>query len=299
MGSDVKTVVCPSCGASSHDLHNCEYCGSLLVRFAEKGIDVSDYRHDSFKFKGIEEALLNNLEEQARSSGRNHVTTFINAHRLNLSMEVSNPAAQTEMLNYSWGKYNFLIKPEAIKANDTQSLSICVRFYEITDKLWGINGNSTRVVKELNSYNVESHSRFRRMNIYPLFSLVVTDFLDNNNTPGMKIGKVSQYYLNFGRDVDAAAAIISQYFLHNFDIAPGDDLSLHFELTSISDEEYAKSVKKVKNSMAIKKWLAVGFGAVCFIAGILGLLDANHSSLIPIAGGLLFIVFGFYYYGNG
>lgn len=43
MESEVKTVVCPNCGASAHNLHNCEFCGSFLVQRAAEGRDMREY----------------------------------------------------------------------------------------------------------------------------------------------------------------------------------------------------------------------------------------------------------------
>lgn len=38
---EMNVIKCPNCGASSTNHTNCEYCGSLLVRFVDKGIDLS------------------------------------------------------------------------------------------------------------------------------------------------------------------------------------------------------------------------------------------------------------------
>ena len=38
---EANVIKCPNCGASSTNHTNCEYCGSLLVRFVDKGIDLS------------------------------------------------------------------------------------------------------------------------------------------------------------------------------------------------------------------------------------------------------------------
>lgn len=43
MENQVKTVVCPNCGASAHNLRNCEFCGSFLVQRAAEGKDLKDY----------------------------------------------------------------------------------------------------------------------------------------------------------------------------------------------------------------------------------------------------------------
>ena len=59
MESEVKTVVCPNCGASAHNLHNCEFCGSFLVQRAAEGKDLLNYvKHASaYKSVGLEKVL--------------------------------------------------------------------------------------------------------------------------------------------------------------------------------------------------------------------------------------------------
>lgn len=37
MDNQLHTIVCPNCGANATNFKNCEYCGSLLVRFASTG----------------------------------------------------------------------------------------------------------------------------------------------------------------------------------------------------------------------------------------------------------------------
>ena len=57
---------CPNCGANATNHQNCEYCGSLLVRFVEKGIDLSktSYMSDAEVFPGLTEHLRRNLRMQ-------------------------------------------------------------------------------------------------------------------------------------------------------------------------------------------------------------------------------------------
>lgn len=46
----VQTVVCPNCGASAHNFHNCEYCGSFLVQKASEGVDLRAYVEHSANY---------------------------------------------------------------------------------------------------------------------------------------------------------------------------------------------------------------------------------------------------------
>lgn len=55
MEYEIKTIVCPNCGANTTNHQNCEYCGSMLVRCYE----MMDCNED-----GIDE-LLNDIRSQA------------------------------------------------------------------------------------------------------------------------------------------------------------------------------------------------------------------------------------------
>lgn len=47
---DVKTIICPNCGATTSNFHNCEYCGSFLVQKASMGEDMSEYVKATHKY---------------------------------------------------------------------------------------------------------------------------------------------------------------------------------------------------------------------------------------------------------
>ena len=66
MELETKTIVCPNCGASTHNFHNCEYCGSLLVRFVRqnKAIDERRYGLGAKPLPGLEDELKKNLSLQ-------------------------------------------------------------------------------------------------------------------------------------------------------------------------------------------------------------------------------------------
>ena len=59
---EMVSLKCPNCGANATNNQNCEYCGSLLVRFVDKGIDLSNtsYLDDSLVFPGLKEKLKEN-----------------------------------------------------------------------------------------------------------------------------------------------------------------------------------------------------------------------------------------------
>jgi hypothetical protein len=62
---------CPNCGASSTNSLNCEYCGSILVRFEAQNIplNMSKYGKEGFSLPGLEEALQRNIDLQKKYPG--------------------------------------------------------------------------------------------------------------------------------------------------------------------------------------------------------------------------------------
>ena len=74
--NELKTYTCPNCGAQITNTRNCEYCGSLLVRFAVHGIDVTktEYMNDDYVFPGLKEELEKNLKLRKEHPGMNVVT---------------------------------------------------------------------------------------------------------------------------------------------------------------------------------------------------------------------------------
>lgn len=71
-----KVITCPNCGASTTNVENCEHCGSFLVRFVDKGIDLSktSYINDSATFPRLATELKRNLKLQEEHTD-NYVTT--------------------------------------------------------------------------------------------------------------------------------------------------------------------------------------------------------------------------------
>lgn len=60
----MRTVQCPSCGASAQNHKNCEYCGSLFVRAYDLEYDLNGFSIDSIRntsFSGLKEELDYNL----------------------------------------------------------------------------------------------------------------------------------------------------------------------------------------------------------------------------------------------
>ena len=68
----MKTVSCPSCGASATNHQNCEFCGSLFVRYEIAGLNPNEiFTNNSFmgfSFPGLSDNLRVNLASQSSNS---------------------------------------------------------------------------------------------------------------------------------------------------------------------------------------------------------------------------------------
>jgi len=68
----MKTVSCPSCGASATNHQNCEFCGSLFVRYEGAGMSPNEIfinnSFTGFSFPGLSDHLKMNLDSQTQDT---------------------------------------------------------------------------------------------------------------------------------------------------------------------------------------------------------------------------------------
>lgn len=276
-----RTLRCPNCGANATNHDNCEYCGSLLIRFVDKNIaiDENKYGQQAFRFVGLEDALKRNLMEQNSTFGCNHVRTKIKSTSIGLELDVTNPKSQAEVVVFSPEglEGTIRVEPTFYTKTDEQSLIVCVRFYEITFE--PLVAKSYYIDSDFNKKNKYAHERFKRLQIFKLFTLQ-TDKLIFVPGPDMHAGYdggcVYQYYLNFGKDVQGAAAIISQYLLDGFDMLSKDAYNLEYRLESISDSEYNAMIKNIRSKTKSDYILFVVTGYAFILGAIWGLFDGNY-----------------------
>lgn len=79
MENQVSTIVCPNCGASTTNGHNCDFCGSLLVRFVaeNKEVDTITFGENAKEMAGLKDALKQNLSYQKIKKADEVVVTNI------------------------------------------------------------------------------------------------------------------------------------------------------------------------------------------------------------------------------
>lgn len=212
---EIKSVVCPNCGANATNTTNCEYCGSLLVRFVEKGIDLS------------QTSYLNNDDV---------LPGLINHLKQNLVLQKEGKFPTTDIM-WSWFDEYDCISVLAQKNR-------CVWL----DKTEILHDDTTEGFLILLSFNIEDsdeqrmESQFRKLPSFKLFTQH-TNFLDNRT--------YSEYAISFGQDVEGAARIISEILLEVKNWGEDDgklaDLAEYFIIGTNVGEEISQFRENTEN----------------------------------------------------
>ena len=210
MELQVKTVVCPNCGANSTNLHNCEYCGSLLVRFVDKGIDISNtsYNSEDNVYPGLLTELRNNLRLQLENPNEKICTTDIFWPRqdggwgcLSIGRSMSSNWADNSPMELG-SSHNGLIVAVGF---DTY----CDTYYD----------------QKFSAYNKEMDeqlSKFRMLKSFELFTSHTSSFKDVEGYS--RCGR--EYAIDFGNDAEGASALISEILSKVMGLKPSDSFDI-------------------------------------------------------------------------
>lgn len=194
--SEIKTYVCPNCGANTTNTQNCEYCGSLLVRFVEKGIDLShtSYTNNNAVFPGLIEELKRNIKLQEENP-YNPVAT-------DLYKQIEDNTASDYIGIFTgvlWDDGTF--SPEFDNPDEIQ-LCIAVDFNTYSDV-------DIKELKEYNDIMDAQLAKFRQLDSFPLFTPHNGAYTDHDGFA--RYGR--QYAINFGKDAEGAARLISEILI--------------------------------------------------------------------------------------
>lgn len=177
--SEVSTIVCPNCGASTSNIHNCEFCGSALVQFAAKdvAVDSSKYGKEAKAIPGLVDAIKNNILLQKNDFGTD--------------VPITEVIQTTCLRQYS----TYQLMPISL-AN--LGLNINNPFSEVQTK--GIVLRIPFLVRSADSSLANEHARklsiFKQLDCFPLFS-----------EASVKEGVF--YFLQFGEDYETAAKLLT------------------------------------------------------------------------------------------
>ena len=204
--NEIKTYTCPNCGAQITNTRNCEYCGSLLVRFAVHGIDVTKtgYMNDDYVFPGLKEELEKNLKLQKEHPDR-AVATDIFKKFSDGTMEV--------MSILRTGRSTWMDDTPVELESGERGLQIGVLFDEANDIAW----------KELNELTDSMLRKFKKLDSFPLF----TSHYNQNHINASGEEKYGyEYVLDFGEDAEGAARLVSEILTKVYGVSVEENVDI-------------------------------------------------------------------------
>ena len=206
-----RTLRCPNCGANATNHNNCEYCGSLLVRFVEKGIDLSNtsYTSNTKVFSGLIKELEQNLALQKKVDEPTATDIFRELDKRGNA--VGGVISVLRTGNSAWQDGQ-----EYILSNSNKGLVICVDFntYINTDDNGSVNYNKEQE---------RQHILFKQLPCYELFTPHRCFQKDPN---GLEV-KTVEYAIDFGEDAEGAARLISEIMIKVYGVLLNEDVEFY------------------------------------------------------------------------
>ena len=282
---EANVIKCPNCGASSTNHTNCEYCGSLLVRFVDKGIDLSttSYLTNNKVYAGLIDALKQNLDRQELSESAVETGIFYKSSpTVKLSRKRHGVATVFRSGSTTWSD------GDPINLGDkNRGLVIKFSFDKHAD---GTDVSDERIERQLQD--------FKSLGSFPLFTPHSGIYM----RPGSSSRFRSQEYaIDFGQDVEGAARLISEVLSKVYGIPEdaqlvylGEEEDIPTEEHEVTNENHVKKIKKVLKGDEM--WICGGailVSLICFIVGF-----AFGNTLLIILNVLTLPIFIMLYLGK-
>ena len=215
---------CPNCGANATNHLNCEYCGSLLVRFVEKGIDLSKttYMTNEGVFPGLAEELRRNLKIQRNNP--DVVATDIYFNKVGSTSD--------------YDAIGVLRTGGALWQDDSP-----IDNYGKTDGfviVFNFDYDPNNPTEE-DKVELEQHLRFKKLNCFQLFT-------EQNFVHKDGVLEMFEYALDFGCDPEGAARLISEIIQKVYLVPLSEKIDIQ---TGVGSE----NIKRMRDQYRIKRGL--------------------------------------------
>lgn len=230
----MKVIKCPNCGASSTNHTNCEYCGSLLVRFVDKGIDLSttNYMTNEKVYAGLIEALKKNLERQELNPGK-LVTTDI-CYKSSSTVKLSRKRHGVVVVGRTGSAY--WNDGDNIKLSESNmGLVIKFSFDVIAD------GEDTSGVRIQNQFE-----KFQKLSSLQLFTYHTGIYMRSGSSNRFRC---REYAIDFGQDYEGAARLISEVLDKVYEIPYDGKLTFLAEDDNVKPIEIREETNEVNKSV--------------------------------------------------
>ena len=238
-----RFLTCPNCGANITNTQNCEYCGSLLVRFVDRGIDLAKttYLDNSCVSNKLLKALQLCLQMQEQSQE----DVVLDMYKGETFIDVG-CVLQSGKCAFSDGTL--------IPSNTNKGLCIIWSFGEKDKEL---------LVK------------FQALDCFPLFT--GRSCLINKSIWG-GADNLIEYYIDFGNDAEGAARIMSDVISKVYG-ASDNDIECNVNTgnnIAVSRDYYRTKMEQKRDARSTAIWLLVLLiGFFIFIA-IVTIIDNSY-----------------------
>lgn len=262
-------IKCPNCGASSTNHTNCEYCGSLLVRFVDKGIDLSttSYLTNDKVYAGLIDALKQNLGRQELSDSAVETGIFYKSSpTVKLSRKRHGVATVFRSGSTTWSD------GDPIKLGD-KNRGLVIKF-SFDKHAEGNDVSDERIERQLQD--------FKSLGSFPLFTPHTGIYV----RPGSSSRFRSQEYaIDFGHDVEGAARLISEVLTRVYGIPDdaqlvylGEEEEVSTQEHEFTNENHVRKTKKVLKGDEI--WICIFAMVASFFFLFLGFSFGNTLLII-------------------
>lgn len=243
-----RPLVCPNCGANITNTENCEYCGSLLVRFIEKGIDLrrTSYLDNSRIF----DTLLSKLK---------------------LSLQMREQSSHFKPVAVDIYKYPFIHICSVVQSGS------CT--YADGTPIPRSSSKGMIVVFQFDKDTIDKQMKFKGLDCYPLF----TERDSIVNILGFK-SLITEYYINFGNDAEGAARLLSDILIKVYDISDREvECKVNEGWEDINKSRLFYASRKPTNNARWGILFCLFVDIAAFIIGLVLLIsDGDIFGLVPI-----------------
>lgn len=244
---------CPNCGANYTNVNNCEYCGSLLVRFVEKGIDLSktSYLNNDNVIPGLIPELKKNIKMQKATSENIATDIYINEGDKG---EVGYTFLKISAIRSGHGYWdNDYDGQEPIMISDSKTgLVILWKFDEELnpqDTCW--YDRDPKGTMRIHQKKDEIWKAFKSFPSFCLFTQHTRDWDYKDGINGKRIYmRKHSYAIDFGEDAEGAARLISEILYSESSINKKYNPNNHkqpeyFFSTNTGDENIAEKRERI------------------------------------------------------
>lgn len=230
----MDTIKCPHCGGQTRNFSVCDYCGSIITPISNEKDQSNETPNQ--EIDKLRNAIQQNLNEQLRCQGENHVTTIISAGKTSISL--INPLAISDYLQVDDETTLYPHNP----LNTVSNISLVLRII-----LWDSELESRSLVPEhediINS-RVEAKEKYEwfiHSGVASLFTKTIVaehsvfKFTDCSS-------KYHAYYLDCGKDSVETARIIAQYLFGTTAISEKDNIE--YDQSSVLADLYKSRLKR-------------------------------------------------------